>query len=143
MQSKSNVEKSASEKTSGLSHRSTTNKRREFFENYQTVRDFIEILLIIVDIIVFSRSYSQDDSCSVHVPTPPSSPHIDFSQQHAYLSANASNNLPQNYQYLMAQQYLDHYRFLFDQQHPYGYNMMEGIHFFFSPEDEYRNISVE
>jgi hypothetical protein len=80
----------------------------------------------------YFRSYSQDDSCSVHVPTPPSSPHIDFSrQQHVYLSGNSTNILPQNYHYLMAQQYLDHYRLLFDQQQQYGYTIAEGIWLFF------------
>ena len=57
---------------------------------------------------------------------------MDFSrQQHAYVSGNSNNILPQNYHYLMAQQYLDHYRLLFDQQQQYSYTNAEGTSLFF------------
>lgn len=73
------------------------------------------------------RSYTQDDSYQIHmpsnVPTPPSSPHMDFLRQQNYFQ-------PSIYQYLMAQQY----RLLHDrqqQQQQYGYSMIEGRYFFY------------
>jgi hypothetical protein len=43
----------------------------------------------------------------------------------------------------MAQQYLDHYRLLFDQQQQYGYAILDGISFFFFffLEDKYFSLN--
>jgi len=99
--------------------------------------------------IFFLRSYSQEDPLqiqlpSIIVPTPPSSPHIELLRQHyAYLLANSTNNQHQNtftpstYEYLMAQkvlaqQFLDNYRTLTDQQYQTqqcGYTLVEGRQF--------------
>jgi hypothetical protein len=68
--------------------------------------------------LFFFRSYSQDDSSQIHipvVPTPPSSPHIEFLRQQYYFH-------PATYNYLMAQQY----RILIDQQQQYGYTIVDG-----------------
>jgi len=90
-------------------------------------------------------SYSQEDPLQIHlpsgiVPTPPSSPHIELLRQHyAYLLANTTNNQhqtlfsPSTYECLMAQkvlaqQFLDNYRTLLEQQYQNqqcGYTLVE------------------
>jgi hypothetical protein len=109
-----------------------------------------ESLLKIIQInLFFLRSYSQEDPLQIHlppiiVPTPPSSPHIELLRQHyAYLLANSTNNQHQNtfapstYECLMAQkilaqQFLDNYRTLTDQQYQTQqccYTLVEGRQF--------------
>lgn len=60
-----------------------------------------------------SKMNFRNQAYPMHVPTPPSSPHIEFlRQQYAYLS-----NYPSNQNYQLNQQYFDHYRMRIDQQH--------------------------
>jgi len=64
----------------------------------------------------FFKTKSRDQIYPAYVPTPPSSPHIEFLRQHyPHLS-----NYPSNQNYQLAQQYYDHYRTKIDQQH-HGY----------------------
>ncbi|CAF3848299.1 unnamed protein product [Adineta steineri] len=80
------------------------------------------------------QSYSKDDdSFHKHTPsspntlTPPSTPHMDLlRQQYAYLSTNPQQNYLHSFTYdcLMAQQLLDNYRILTEQQ-KYGYTPSE------------------
>ncbi|CAF1193145.1 unnamed protein product [Adineta steineri] len=74
-----------------------------------------------------------DDSFHKHTPsspntlTPPSTPHMDLlRQQYAYLSTNPQQNYLHSFTYdcLMAQQLLDNYRILTEQQ-KYGYTPSE------------------
>lgn len=61
----------------------------------------------------YVKTKSTDQTYSMHVPTPPSSPHIEFlRQQYAYLSNYPSNQL--------TQQYFDHYRPTITQQQQHG-----------------------
>ncbi|CAF2984043.1 unnamed protein product [Rotaria sp. Silwood2] len=75
------------------------------------------------------QAYLQDDPLQIYippspiVPTPPSSPHLELlRQQYAYLLANSTNIIKQNYYHLsthdsfITQKYLDNYRVLIDQQ---------------------------
>jgi len=71
------------------------------------------------------RSYLQDDSFSTHipvVPTPPSSPHIEFLRQQ-YANIQQKNYFhPATYNFLLAQQH----RLLIDQQQQCGSTLVEG-----------------
>ncbi|CAF3366478.1 unnamed protein product [Rotaria sp. Silwood1] len=95
------------------------------------------------------QTMSQEDPLQIYLPTgvtstPPSSPHLELlRQQYAYLMANSTNNQhentfssPASYECLMAQkvlaqQFLDNYRTLYEQQYQnqtYGYKVVEGTH---------------
>ena len=105
--------------------------------------DFLNKLKLFL--LFLSRSFQQVDPLQIHLPsivmpTPPSSPHLEFlRQQYAYLHANSTNTqnlfVPTNYDCLMAQkvlaqQFLDNYRTSIEQQYQNqqcGYTLVEGI----------------